>query len=206
MTEDVLMSDEVSSRPSVSRFGRSALRTPANLVTGVRIVAGIPILVLIHSKGASWTTVSLWFVLTMSDLIDGWLARREGTTRSGAFLDPVADKLIVLGGLWALADRGEVAYLVLWIIAGREGFVSGMRVLFSRRGVTLPARRWGKYKTFVQNSAIGLVLLPFTENVTELHEVVFAVAVVLTVISGADLIVHARRSSPEVEGSGGHEG
>ncbi|HTK16858.1 MAG TPA: CDP-alcohol phosphatidyltransferase family protein, partial [Acidimicrobiia bacterium] len=87
------------SRIAAKRFGQSALLTPANLVTITRIVVAIPALALIRRDGSSWVTVGLWFAITASDSLDGWLARRDGATRSGAFLDPVADKLIVLGGL-----------------------------------------------------------------------------------------------------------
>ena len=80
-----------------------------------------------------------------TDSLDGWLARRDGATRSGAFLDPVADKLIVLGGLAVLADRGDVP-----VVAGgrssrsREFGISVYRSLAGRRGIALPAQRLGK--------------------------------------------------------------
>ena len=66
-----------------------------------RLVLAVPTLLLIVDQGSTWLTVSLWFVLTTTDSLDGWLARRDGTTRSGAFLDPLADKFLVLGGFFA---------------------------------------------------------------------------------------------------------
>ena len=79
------------------RFGQGALATPANFITLSRIAVALPTLVLIRNRGSEWLTVGLWFAITATDSLDGWLARRDGATRSGAFLDPVADKLIVLG-------------------------------------------------------------------------------------------------------------
>ena len=86
----------------VRRFGETAIATPANFVTIARLVLAVPTLLLIIDRGSTWLTVSLWFVLTSTDRLDGWLARRDGTTRSGAFLDPLADKFLVIGGFLAL--------------------------------------------------------------------------------------------------------
>ncbi len=106
--------------PPARRFGQSALRTPANMVTIGRLVLAGPSLVLVHRDGSTWTTVGLWFVLSISDLADGYLARREGTTRSGAFLDPIADKVLVLGALWVLAGRGDLPWAPFVVISARE--------------------------------------------------------------------------------------
>lgn len=179
--------------PPVRRFGQSALRTPANMVTLGRLVLAGPSLVLIHRDGSTWATVGLWFVLSMSDLADGYLARREGTTRSGAFLDPIADKVLVLGALWALADRGDAPWAPLFVIAAREVAISAVRGAAGRRGVSLPARRLGKYKTFLQNSAIGFVVLPWTAGYVGFQESVLWAAVAFTVVSGIDILLHVRR-------------
>ena len=73
------------------RFGESAVATPANAITVARVLLAVPTLVLIAQRGASWPAVVLWLVLACTDGVDGWIARRDGTTRSGAFLDPLAD-------------------------------------------------------------------------------------------------------------------
>lgn len=176
----------------VHRFGQGALRTSANMITVGRLVLAGPSLVLIHRDGSTWATVGLWFVLSMSDLADGYLARREGPTRSGAFLDPIADKVLVLGALWALADIDAAPWAPLVVIAAREVTVSVVRVLAGRRGVSLPARRLGKYKTFLQNSAIGLVLLPWTARYVGFQQSVLWAAVAFTVVSGVDILLNVR--------------
>jgi CDP-diacylglycerol--glycerol-3-phosphate 3-phosphatidyltransferase len=175
---------------AMKRFGQTALATPANAVTLSRILLALPTLWLIRDRGSSWLTVALWFCVTASDSIDGWMARRDGATRSGAFLDPVADKLIVLGGLAALADRGDIAWWPVIVIAARELVVSLYRSFAGRRGVVLPAMRLGKYKAFVQYSAVGFVLLPLTADYVRFQEFVMAVAVVLTVVSGIEILRH----------------
>ena len=144
---------------SARRFGQGALATPANLVTMLRILVAVPTLMLMHDRGSSWLTVALWAAITSTDSLDGWLARRDGATRSGAFLDPVADKLIVIGGLAVLADRGDFPWWPVVIIAIREIGISIYRSQAGRRGIVLPAQRWGKYKAFTQYIAVGGVLL-----------------------------------------------
>lgn len=170
------------------RFGQNALLTPANLVTLSRIAVAIPTLALIRSRGSEWATVGLWFAITASDSLDGWLARRDGATRSGAFLDPVADKLIVLGGLAMLADRGVFPWWPIVLVALREFGISAYRSVAGRRGVVLPAQRLGKYKAFTQYCAVGFVLLPFTSDLVGFQQWVFALAVALTIISGLQIV------------------
>jgi CDP-diacylglycerol--glycerol-3-phosphate 3-phosphatidyltransferase len=170
------------------RFGQSALATPANFVTLARILVALPALALIRTDGSSWTTVGLWFAITATDSIDGWLARREGATRSGAFLDPVADKLIVLGGLAVLANRGVFPWWVVAVVGLREFGISAYRSVAGRRGIVLPALRLGKYKAFTQYCAVGFVLLPWTADAVGFQQSVLAVAVALTVVSGLQIV------------------
>ncbi len=117
----------------VRRFGETAILTRANVVTIARLVFTIPVLALILDEGSSWLTFSGWFVLSVTDGLDGWIARRDGTTRSGAFLDPLADKVLVLGGFFSLAIDGSFAWLPVIIVAVRElgmtysSFMSGLK-------------------------------------------------------------------------------
>jgi CDP-diacylglycerol---glycerol-3-phosphate 3-phosphatidyltransferase len=178
------------SRSSVvrKRFGQNALATPANFVTIARILVAIPTLALIRRDGSSWLTVGLWFAITSTDSLDGWLARRDGATRSGAFLDPVADKLIVIGGLAVLADRGVFPWWPVLLVAAREFGISLYRSIAGRRGVVLPAQRLGKYKAFTQYCAVGFVLLPITADYIGLQRTVLAIAVALTLVSGLQIV------------------
>jgi CDP-diacylglycerol--glycerol-3-phosphate 3-phosphatidyltransferase len=177
------------SRPTFAkRFGQGALATPANFVTLARIAVAIPTLVLIRRDGSSWTTIALWLLITSTDSLDGWLARRDGATRSGAFLDPVADKLIVIGGLAVLADRGVFPWWPVALIAVRELGISLYRSIAGRRGIVLPALRLGKYKAFTQYCSVGFVLLPVTADWVGFQNFVLGVAVVLTVVSGLQIV------------------
>jgi CDP-diacylglycerol---glycerol-3-phosphate 3-phosphatidyltransferase len=172
------------------RFGQNALATPANFLTLSRIAVAVPTLALIRSRGSEWLTVGLWFAITASDSLDGWLARRDGATRSGAFLDPVADKLIVLGGFVVLADRGVFPWWAVALVVIREIGISTYRSVAGRRGVVLPAQRLGKYKAFTQYCAVGFVVLPPTADAIGLQHFVFYVAVALTLVSGLQIVRH----------------
>jgi CDP-diacylglycerol---glycerol-3-phosphate 3-phosphatidyltransferase len=183
------------------RFDQTALATPANFLTLGRMLVGVPTLFLISRHGASWTTVTLWFVITSTDSLDGFLARRDGATRSGAFLDPVADKLLVLGGFAVLAQRGDIAWWPVAVIAARELFVSAYRALAGRRGISLPARPLGKYKAFFQYLSIGAVLLPWTAADIGLQQTVLALVVTLTVVSAADIVHHGWRDWQRIDSS-----
>lgn len=175
------------------RFDQTALATPANFLTVGRMLVGVPTLLLMSDRGASWLTVALWFVITSTDSLDGFLARRDGATRSGAFLDPVADKALVIGAFAVLAERGDIAWWPVVVIAARELFVSVYRMLAGRRGISLPARPLGKYKAFFQYLAIGAVLLPWTANDVGLQQAVLYLVVALTVVSAADIVHHGWR-------------
>ncbi|MGO9583910.1 MAG: CDP-alcohol phosphatidyltransferase family protein [Acidimicrobiales bacterium] len=142
-------------------FGPSALLTPANALTFARLLATPLMVALVITTGpSSWLLVGLWFVCSSSDFFDGVIARRHGTTRSGAFLDPLADKCVVLGVLASLAAIGEVGWLPVALIALREVSMSLFRGYAGRRGVSVPARRTAKFKTLLQDMVIGLAFLP----------------------------------------------
>ena len=183
---------------SVRRFGETAIKTPANAVTLVRLLFAIPVLVWILDEGkATWGTFAGWLVLWLTDGLDGWLARRDGTTRSGAFLDPLADKVLVLGGFIALGVRGDFPWVAVAIVAVREIGVSIWRSVAGRHGISFPARPLGKWKATVQFLAVATVLFPPTADAHWLQDTVLWVAVAMTVISAVDLIVHAYRYEPQ---------
>ncbi len=188
-------------------FGPSALVTPANAVTVARAAFTPVLLVLIVGSGASYPVLALWIVLAASDGIDGYLARRHGTTRSGAFLDPLADKLLVLGAMATLAARGAFGWVPVGLIAARELAMSGYRSWVGRRGVSIPARPSAKAKTVVQAVAVGLALAPVaTRRAPWLARVVLWVAVGLTVGSGGQYLrdgtLGARRRRRELGRAG----
>ena len=107
-------------------FGPSALATPANAVTVARLLAAPVYVLMLVAWGASWVNVVVGFLLAASDGLDGYIARRHGTTRSGAFLDPLADKAVVLGALITLAAQGHLPWLPVGLICRPRGRHAGL--------------------------------------------------------------------------------
>jgi CDP-diacylglycerol--glycerol-3-phosphate 3-phosphatidyltransferase len=178
-----------------AQFGPSALATPANLVTIGRLVITLPLIAMVVRTGDSWAAFFLWVALCVSDGIDGHLARRQGTTRSGAFLDPLADKVLVLGVMFALVANDTFWWVPVAIITVRELGIQGLRSYWGRRGLAVPASTLAKAKTVVQEIAVGFGLLPLTAtDHTWIANGVLSVAVVLTVWSGAQYLVEGRRA------------
>lgn len=177
-------------------FGPSALATPANAVTMARLAFAPLLCGLIVAVGPSYGTLALWIVLAATDGVDGWLARRMGTTRSGAFLDPLADKALVLGAMWALVADGGFWWLPVALITGRELGISVFRSYWGRRGLAVPARFWAKVKTVVQALAVGLALIP---TVADDHPWVAGgmlwIAVALTLVTGAQYVLEGSRAT-----------
>lgn len=175
-------------------FGPSALATPANALTLARIVVMPVLIVLITGDGAEWAALALWILLAGTDFADGWLARRHGTTRSGAFLDPLADKVIVLGAMAALVAGGRLWWLPVAVIAVREVALSVYRSYVGRRGVSVPARFQAKVKTWMQDIAVGLAIAPVAgEGYRAVRVGVLWLAVALTVVTGAQYLWDGRR-------------
>jgi CDP-diacylglycerol--glycerol-3-phosphate 3-phosphatidyltransferase len=180
-------------RPSI--FGPSALATPANAITLARLLAAPVLVVMVALTGPGWATFAVAFAVAGTDGVDGWIARRQGTTRSGAFLDPLADKAVVLGALAALAARGEIAWGPVAVIAAREIGMQAYRTLAGRRGLSIPARSSAKVKTLAQDAALGLCLLPLmAHHSTALNAVLWVVAAV-TVVTGLQYLLDARRAA-----------
>src|SRR5687768_13764001 len=179
----------------ISRFGPSALLTPANYVTALRFALTIPLLQVIATDGVSWRATVGWIILASTDGLDGWLARRDGTTRSGAFLDPLADKFLAIGGLASLAAQGVFPWVAVILIGVREVGVSLFRTAAGRRGISMPARNLGKTKTVFQLVAVGWALCPSTADYSGLGLSILWVAVALTVVSGLDVVLAAHRPS-----------
>jgi len=171
-------------------FGPSALATPANAVTITRLLLAVPLLMLIVDQPSSWPAVALWIILCVTDGIDGYIARRQGATRSGAFLDPLADNVLVLGAMVALVAAGQFWWVPVAIIAAREITISVFRSYWGHRGLAVPATHWAKVKTVVQEVAVGLALLPITAGHHWIAGSVLWAAVVLTLATGVHY-VHA---------------
>jgi cardiolipin synthase len=183
------------------------MATPAaynipNLLTYGRILA-IPVIVfcffiegkLQSSDFARWTALGLFVVASITDYLDGYLARIwNQTSNIGRMLDPIADKLLIASVLLLVAADGTIAGWSLWaaiIILCREILVSGLREYLAALKVSVPVTQIAKWKTAAQMFAIAFLLagpagdkiLPYT---TEIGIGLLWVAAVLTIYTGYD--------------------
>ncbi|MCL6229543.1 CDP-diacylglycerol--glycerol-3-phosphate 3-phosphatidyltransferase [Bartonella bilalgolemii] len=173
-----------------------------NILTYARIIA-VPLVVacfflegrLQSSDIARWTAVSIFIIASITDFLDGYLARIwQQTSNIGRMLDPIADKLLVSACLLLLAAESTIAGWTLWaaiIILCREILVSGLREYLAELKVSVPVSRFAKWKTFVQMIAIILLLagpagnkiIPYT---TEFGIAMLWIAALLTLWTGWD--------------------
>jgi len=180
-------------RASVAR--RSMVVTGPNAISLVRVLL-VPVvmaLVLASFDGHERWAAGAYAAAAASDSLDGWLARRGGSiTTIGVFLDPLADKLLVIGALIALVQTDRVSTWVAMAIVAREFAISGLRMVAASGSDVIAASWPGKLKTLSQNAAVLVLLLASDPGAVWVHAVV-AVAVALTLGSLADYCWRARR-------------
>lgn len=180
------------------------------LLTWLR-VALIPLVVGVYYLPAGWLTAyeqglaatMIFVVAAVTDWFDGYLARRWNQTSAfGAFLDPVADKLMVAGALLLLVQLGRVDAVIAFIIIGREIAISALREWMAQIGASksVAVSSIGKIKTFAQMVAIPMLLYayPLFESVDTLFwgQRLLDVAAVLTIWS---MLYYLRKAWPMIK-------
>lgn len=142
---------------------------------------------------APWVALGVYIIAAMTDFLDGYLARSWNETSTfGQFLDPISDKIFVSCLLLALVafDRLEGVWLVpAIVIFVREFLISGLREFLAPKNITLPVSRLAKWKTALQMTALGFLVVGDAGNVLVpqtllIGQIGLSVAAVLTVITG----------------------
>ena len=139
-----------------------------NLLTLFRIALIPPVCVLIFfgDPVSVLIAVILFWVASVTDWVDGYIARRQNlVSMTGKFLDPLADKLLVMSSLVMMLPMGRIPSWLVIIIIGRELTISGLRSIAATEGMVISAGEGGKYKTTFQMMGIMLLLLHFTYDV-----------------------------------------
>jgi CDP-diacylglycerol--glycerol-3-phosphate 3-phosphatidyltransferase len=175
-----------------------------NIITVVRILLAPVFFWMLLADGGSdtplrYAAAALFIVAIATDGIDGHIARsRNQVTDLGKLLDPIADKVLTGAALVGLSILSELPWWVTVIILVREVGITVFRfaVLSDR---VIPASRGGKLKTLAQSIAISLALVPFPSLLGSWFDwvniITMSIAVVLTVVTGIDYLVQARRLS-----------
>jgi len=172
----------------------------ATAVTVIRIML-IPLVMVLIVGDWRWAAVTVYALAAATDSLDGWLARSRGmVTTTGAFLDPLADKLLVTGAMLALIQEGDLAAWIAMVILTREFAVTGLRLIAVGENLVISASALGKAKAFSQNIALGFVIAPHPWK--WIDEPLLLLAVALTVISGVAYFVSAKRALTQARADG----
>ena len=168
--------------------------SPANLVSLSRLLLSPllfwTVLEADGNSGTSWLAVFLGFVLAVSDILDGHLARIRGTvSKWGAFIDPLADKVVVIGTALCLVEVERFHLLPVVLLTLREIFITLYRLLVARKGLSIPARKSAKWKTTIQGIALMIAVMPWLENSQLFVDFGLWVAVAFTVVTGIQYLM-----------------
>ena len=181
--------------PSVPQGGipQPGLLNLANGLTVLRLVLVPVFVLLLLAGGDGWRigAFAVFLIASVTDLLDGRIARQRGlVTDFGKIADPIADKALTGAALVTLSAQGQLAWWVTAVILARELGVTALRFWVIRHGV-IAASRGGKIKTLLQVLAIALYVLPGPP--AALRAAVMGLAVLVTVVTGADYAVRAVR-------------
>lgn len=184
---------------------QAGITHPANLLTITRLVLAPVLFWLVldarDTSGVSWAAFSLGVALAATDFFDGKVARRANVvSRSGAFLDPLADKVVVLGSSFCLVSVGRYWWLPVAIITTRELGITAWRIRWARGGLAIPARKSAKYKTFAQGVALAMAVMPTLETADTVVAAALWVAVVWTVVTGVQYLIDGQNATSTTGG------
>lgn len=153
-------------------------------------IAAIPLFayfLLTQEARCAYIAAGIFAVLVLTDAVDGYLARRlNAVTTFGKYVDPLADKILVITALIALVELGKVSSVPVAIIAAREFAVTAFRLAAVEKGKVIAANLLGKTKTVTQMAAVFFLILGWPYG-----EVLLWAAAALTILSGAAYIYKA---------------
>ena len=167
--------------------------TLASKITLVRVLMIPAFMATMYASGGQsgvWMLVSLviFVVASLTDFVDGYIARHYNqTTDFGKFLDPLADKLLVIAAMAMFCQWGVFPAWALMIVLAREFAVTGLRLVAVQKGTVIAAGWSGKVKT--ASTMVGLCFMMALPGVALLNWIVIAVIVVTTLYSGVEYFV-----------------
>ena len=169
--------------------------TGPTILTIARMFLSILFMVfaLLPDTWAKITALVIFIIASLTDLIDGkWARKKKIVTDLGAFLDPLADKMLTSLAFLVLVYLNIVPLWYFAIILVRDFAVDGMRMMAAKNGVTISASIYGKLKTTVQMTALIMLLLNLIINqpwLNILGQIALYLALALTIFSGADYLI-----------------
>lgn len=170
------------------------MNTPNKLTLMRTLMVPIFVLCMYLDFNNSRIVATLIFAIaSFTDFLDGYLARRDNlVTNFGKFADPLADKILVCSAMIMLVSTGEMPAWAVIIIIAREFTITGFRIIAASENITIAASPLGKFKTVTQLIS-NILLLTGLEKFRPIGMGIFYLAVVFTVISGADYLIKNKK-------------
>ena len=166
------------------------LKTTANKITLVR-VALIPIFLFLAYRGLRWPALIVFILASLSDLLDGYIARHyHQVTNFGKFMDPLADKMLVLAAMCFFVEKGQMPGWVMALVLFREFAVSGLRLVAAEQNRVIAAAWSGKVKTTC--TMVGLCFMMVFGKYEAMNIFVSVVILATTVYSGIEYFTKNR--------------
>ena len=168
--------------------------TLPNILTCVRVLLIPVFMVLAYQNNMPCDIAALivYVVACLTDYVDGYLARKNNqVTNLGKFMDPVADKLLVMAALLIFIEDGTIPAWAVAIILGREFIVSALRMVAASEGLVIAANMWGKAKTMITMITLIFLLCPIGPILlgpVSLQDIMIWITVIITAISGTTYI------------------
>ena len=160
------------------------LKTTANKITLVR-VALIPLFLFLAYRGLRWPALIVFIIASLSDLLDGYIARHyHQVTNFGKFMDPLADKMLVIAAMCVFVQRGQMPGWVMALVLFREFAVSGLRLVAAEQNRVIAAAWSGKVKTTC--TMVGLCFMMVFGKYEAMNIFVSIVILATTVYSGIE--------------------
>lgn len=186
------MSPKILNLPNTLSLVRVFLAPLVLLFLSLRISAPIPFLSL---NGAEPLTLGdllaavVFIIAAITDSMDGYIARKHHLiTTLGKFIDPLADKVLVIAAMIALVELQRIPGWIVLVIITREFVVTGLRLVAAAEGVVIAASKGGKLKTVFQIVALAMLILKLPGGM-----VLMWVAMILTVWSGMEYLIDGSR-------------
>ena len=167
--------------------------TIASKITLVRVAmipAFMATMYLSHGEAGMWMYISLalFIIASLTDFVDGYIARHYNqTTDFGKFLDPLADKLLVVAAMAMFCEWGVFPAWALMIVLTREFAVSGLRMVASQKGTVIAAGWSGKVKT--ASTMVGLCIMMALPGIPVLNWIIIGIIVASTLYSGGEYYI-----------------
>ena len=168
--------------------------TLPNILTCLRVLLIPVFMVLAYQNNLPCDIAALivYVVACLTDYVDGNLARKNNqVTNFGKFMDPVADKLLVMAALLLFVEDGTIAAWMVAIILGREFIVSALRMVAASEGLVIAANMWGKAKTMITMITLIFLLCPIGPILlgpVSLQDIMIWITVIITAVSGVTYI------------------